>query len=158
MEILVVVAIISLIASSILLNTSFNRPQDRLEAHTEKLAKTLTLLLQEAILNDANYALGLIPEGYLVLQYDGEEWGIPADRFLGSLKTTHSFDDELVIDQQLVAAAAADDPKPHILLLASGEMTPFEWAVRDRENELASTLRADLIGRIEIDPTAQGLQ
>ena len=68
LEILVVVAVISLIASTILLNTSFGKPQDQLDRHTRDIGKTLRLLLVEAIINDSNFALSLVPGGYLVLE------------------------------------------------------------------------------------------
>ena len=147
MEIIVVVAVISLIASAILLNTNFNRPADRLETHVEKLAKTLTLLLQEAILNDANYAISLLPNGYTVLQFNGETWSEPEDRFILSLKVTGSdYRDELTINQRLVVPVKADELQPHILLLASGETTPFEWVLRDEKNRLGSKITSDILG------------
>jgi general secretion pathway protein H len=148
LEILVVVAVISIIASTIMLNTNFNRPEDALKKHTEKVTKTLKLLMQEAIINDTNYALSLVPGGYLVMEASGEEWVPSQDKFLKSLASQYSYSDELIIDNQIVSIEKKDKPDPHILILASGEMLPFEWHITDRENQISTVIKGNLVGDI----------
>ena len=157
LEILVVVAVISIITSTILLNTNFNRPEETLKQHSKKISKTLKLLMQEAILNDNNYALSLFPGGYIVLEFNGEEWLPSEDKFLLSLKGQYTFSDELIIDSQIIKIEKKDKPDPHILILASGEMTPFEWHISDREHDLNVVIKANLLGDISSEGPAVSL-
>jgi hypothetical protein len=70
------------------------------------------------------------------------------DVFLKGLAREHGYDDELVIDNAVVAIEKTTPPKPHILILSSGEMTPFQWDISDAENRLRMRLQSDLLGRI----------
>lgn len=158
LEILVVVAVISIIASTILLNTSFNRPESKINQHVAVLGKTLKLLIQEAILNDKNYALSLVPGGYLVLEYGGQEWQQTEDRFFKNLQDEHAFSDELVIDNYMIVIKKQEKPQPHIFILASGEMTAFQWDIEDRANNLRVRLTSSLLGDITIEGPVESLQ
>ncbi len=157
LEILVVVAVISIIASTILLNTDFHRPSSELKRHTGQLSKTLQLLLQEAILEDRNFALSIDPGHYQVLEYDGKAWSQSKDRFLNKLQRKYPYEDELTIDKKLVKIEKTDPPKPQILLLASGEMTPFQWDIIDTKNHLQMRLSATLLGKLTSEGPAESL-
>ncbi|MCP4077389.1 MAG: prepilin-type N-terminal cleavage/methylation domain-containing protein [Gammaproteobacteria bacterium] len=151
MEILVVVAVISIIASTILLNTSFHRPASELKQHAGNLNKTLQLLMQEAILEDRNFALSLLPKGYMVLEYDGQEWAQSSDKFLMKLQKEHDYSDELIIDSNIVKIEQKDKADPHILMLSSGEMSVFEWNIEDRKNNLRVKLTSTMLGSITME-------
>ncbi len=158
LEILVVVAVISIITSTILLNTNLNRPDEALKQHSSRLSKTLKLLSQEAILNDINYALSLVPGGYLVEVFNGEEFVPSEDKFLKKLANQYAYIDELIIDGQIVKVEKKEKPDPHILILSSGEMTPFEWHISDKEHEINSVIKANLLGEITSEGPAVSLQ
>ena len=157
LEILVVVAIISLSVTVILLNLSLSRPDRELGEHAQRLSKTMQLLMQEAILDDKNFALSVVPSGFLVLQYDGAEWQQTEDPFLKSLQQKHDYVDELVIDRNVVAIDKKDRPDPHILILSSGEMTPFQWDIKDGENRFSVRLLSNMLGRITIEGPTENL-
>jgi general secretion pathway protein H len=158
LEILVVVAVISIITSTILLNTNLSRPDEALKQHTLRVSKTLKLLMQEAILNDVNYALALVPGGYLVLEFSGEEFLPSEDKFLKKLANHYSYTDELIIDNQIIKVEKKDKPDPHILILSSGEMTPFEWHISDPDNEINTVIKANMLGEISSEGPAVSLQ
>ena len=151
LEILVVVAVISIIASTILLNTSFHRPATELKKHASNLGKTLQLLMQEAILEDRNFALSVVPKGYMVLEYEAQEWIQSADKFLLKLGKEHEYSDELMVDNNPVNIEKTEQPQPHILILASGEMSVFQWDIEDRENNLHIRLSSTMLGNITIE-------
>lgn len=157
LEILVVVAVISIIASTILLNTNLSRPDNELKKHASTAGKTLQLLMQEAIMGDHNYALSLMPGGYQVLEYDGNDWSLSKDPFFLSLQSEHEYYDELVIDQSIVKIEKTEKPQPHILILASGEMSVFEWNIEDRENNLRVRINSSMLGNIVIQGPAESL-
>ena len=151
MEILVVVAVISIIASTILLNTNFHRPASELQKHASYLGKTLQLLMQEAILEDRNFAISVVPKGYLVLEYDGQEWIQSSDKFLLKLQKEHEYSDELIIDSNIVKIEKKDKLEPHILILSSGEMSVFEWNIEDKINNLRVKLNSTMLGDITME-------
>lgn len=157
LEILVVVAVISIIASTILLNTTLSRPETELKKHATILGKTLQLLMQEAILEDRNYALSLMPGGFQILEYDGNAWTASKDPYFLSLQKKHDFSDELVIDTNIIKIEKTEEPQPHILILASGEMTVFQWHIEDRENNLRVRINSGMLGNILIEGPAESL-
>ena len=157
LEIMVVVAVISIITSTILLNTSFKRPENELKEYAGRLQKTLRLLMQEAILDDKNYALSVIPGGYVILEYNGQEWLPSEDKFLQKLSQTHTFEERVVIDNAEISIEKTDKPQPHILVLSSGEMTPFEWVVEDPDTELQVKLNSNLLGDIIMEGPSASL-
>lgn len=157
LEILVVVGVISVIASTILLNTNLSRPDTEIKKHASTIGKTLQLLMQEAILEDRNFALSLLPGGYQILEYDGNEWSISKDSFFLKLQKKHDFTDELVIDNSIISVEKTDEPVPHILVLASGEMSVFQWNIEDRENDLRIRITSSMLGKILIEGPAQSL-
>jgi general secretion pathway protein H len=157
LEILVVVAVISIITSTILLNTNLSRPDEALKQHTSRVSKTLKMLMQEAILNDKNYALSLVPNGYLVLEFTGDKFEPSEDKFLKKLANQYSYTDELIINNQIVKIVKKgkdEEPDPHILILSSGEMMPFEWHISDTENEINSVIKANMLGDISSEGPA----
>lgn len=157
LEILVVVAVISVIASTILLNTNLKRPDTELKQHASRLGKTVQLLLQEAILEDRNYALSLIPFSFVILEYNGEEWLPSEDRFIKSLPKIHTYRDELTVDNALIAIEKTDKPVPHILILASGEMSVFQWQIDDPQNNLQIRIESNMLGNITIEGPVESL-
>jgi general secretion pathway protein H len=157
LEILVVVGVISVIASTILLNTNLSRPETKIKNHASTVGKTLQLLLQEAILEDKNYALSLVPDGYLILEYDGSEWLPSKDKYLLKLQKRHDFEDELIIDNSIISVEKTDKPLPHILMLASGEMSVFQWNIADQQNDLRIRITSSMLGKILIEGPAQSL-
>lgn len=151
MEILVVVAVISIMVSTILLNTNFHRPLSELKAHSTNLSKTLQLLMQEAILENRNFAVSVLPQSYVILQYDGAEWVPVVDKLLLSLQKKYTYSDELLIDGNIISIQDTEKPEPQILILASGEMTVFEWNIEDRKNHLQVKLTSTMLGSITIE-------
>jgi general secretion pathway protein H len=157
MEILVVVAVISVIASTILLNTNLKRPGAELKEHASRIGKTLKLLMQEAILEDRNYALSLVPDSFIILEYNGQEWLPSEDRFILGLQKEHQYEDEVTIDNAIIAIEKTEKPVPHILILSSGEMSVFQWAIADRENNLRALVTSNMLGGITIEGPAESL-
>ncbi len=150
-----VVAVIAIILSTILLNTRISRPETALQQHGRNLAKTLRLLLDEAQLEDVNYALWLQPGRYQVLIYDGENWLPMKDRLFTRLARQHAYEDELVVNGQPLEIGKSDKPRPHILILSSGETTPFDWRIIDRRNGLVLRLQGDGLGSTRIEGPAR---
>jgi len=48
----------------------------------------------------------------------------------------------------VVKSVEESDPVPHILILSSGEMTPFEWQIRDSDARASITIFGDFLGNV----------
>jgi general secretion pathway protein H len=155
-EILVVVIIVTISVSAILLSTSFVSGSDDLKELGNDLSKTIRLLYQEAIFENKNYAISINHQGFKVLEYDGEDWTESRQSFFRKVKLNESQQSSLVIENLLVESVDQSDPVPHILILSSGEMTPFEWEIRDSDARASITIFGDFLGNVLAnDPVPQ---
>ncbi len=155
-EILVVVIIITISVSAILFSTSFATGSGDLKVLGSDLGKTLRLLYQEAIFENKNFAISLKHEGFIVLEYDGQDWSETRQGFLRKVKLNPDQRSKLLIDELVVKSVAREDPVPHILILSSGEMTAFEWYINDIEAKSSITIYGDILGNILVnDPVPQ---
>lgn len=157
-EIIVVIVVISVITSTILLNTRLNRPEAKLKNYAEAISDTLGILIQEAILEDINYAISVQPGSFVVLEYNGEDWLPSKDRFFQNRSQVTQYEDELEINEQLVAIEKKEKPDPHILVLSDGQMTPFVWDIKDREHDVQIRLTGSVLGKVVMEgPTGSFL-
>ncbi len=150
LELIVVVTLAGIIVTGVLLNTSLINPNHKFEALTQNIAKLLKYAHQEGRLNNENYALSITPDGYVFLVLDDNQW-IPLNiKPLQPQNKLKHYKQELLIDEKIVKPLTKDKIEPHILLLASGEMSPFEWTLSDRENELLMTITGTFNGQINV--------
>lgn len=155
-EIIVVVIIVTISASAILFSTSFTSGSSDLKILGNDLSKTMRLLYQEAIFENRNFAISLNHQGFKVLEYDGQDWAESQQSFFRKVKLNESQQSSLIIENLVVASVDQSDPVPHILILSSGEMTPFEWQIRDSDTKTSITIFGDFLGNIlASDPVPQ---
>ena len=155
-EIIVVVIIVTISVSAILFSTSFISGSSDLKILGDDLSKTMRLLYQEAIFENKNYAISLNRQGFKVLEYDGQEWAETQQLFFRKVKLNESQQSKLIIENQLVESVDESNPVPHILILSSGEMTPFEWQIGDSDSKTSITIFGDFLGNIlASDPEPQ---
>jgi general secretion pathway protein H len=155
-EMLIVVIIISVSTSVILLSTSLGRDSNDLKVLGSDMSKLIQLLYQEAIFENRNFAISLKHDGYRVLEYDGQSW-IKSDQTLfRRIKLNEFQSSALVVENLAVTSVDEEELIPHILILASGEMTPFEWTIIDEATKNIIVLEGDLLGKIRMEgPTPQ---
>ena len=147
-EMLVVVIIVTISVSAILFSTSFVGGSSTLEVLGNDLSKTIRLLYQEAIFENKNYAISINHQGFKVLEYDGEEWAEAKQLFFRKVKLNESQQSNLIIENLVDTSDEESDPVPHILILSSGEMTPFEWQIRDSDARASITIFGDFLGNV----------
>ena len=147
-EILVVVIIVTISVSAILFSTSFVSGSSDLKVLGNDLSKTIRLLYQEAIFENKNYAISINHQGFKVLEYDGQDWAEAKQLFFRKVKLKESQRSNLIIENLLVKSVEESDPVPHILILSSGEMTPFEWQIRDSDARASITIFGDFLGNV----------
>ncbi|MFV2032420.1 MAG: hypothetical protein ACC663_07985, partial [Gammaproteobacteria bacterium] len=101
-----------------------------------------------AIFENRNYAISLLDQGFNVLEYDGEDWVVSEQSFFSRIKLSESQSSSLVVENFAIETVSSGSLVPHILILASGEMSPFEWNITDSDIGASITIQGDLLGNI----------
>ena len=140
----------------------------------DQLAELMDMVSQEAIMRGQEYGLRVEPHAYQFLLYDGHTWGTPAD---DSLFAKRDLGDDVSFSLQLegnpvtlapdaatdataaaatnTASAGADTatpatPTPQVMLLSSGELTPFEITVMGVDKNAPYTIKGTLVDGIQL--------
>ncbi|MCP4335512.1 MAG: hypothetical protein GY785_22915, partial [Gammaproteobacteria bacterium] len=53
-----------------------------------------------------------------------------------------------LIDDRVFDITTKSNPEPHILILSSGEMTLFEWRIRDELTQSGIVLQGNMLGGV----------
>lgn len=133
LEVLVVVALISIIVGFVVLSIGDGGKTQLLEQNAKRLASLLKLVSEEAILTNQEFALAVTEEGYEFQILDGKDWAaIADDPILRARQLESGMRIALSIDNIEIDLQAQDDKQPdRLFLLSSGEMTPFEITLKD---------------------------
>lgn len=148
-EILVVLVIISIISAVAVLSLGTLGRDPPAKHAAEKLTALLNLASDQAVMDGDQYGLRVETHGYEFLRYDGLHWNpVQDDSLLRARHVDSSVQLILHLDGAVTklpqaqtsagaagaelpgdADAASNPPLPQILLLSSGEITPFEITV-----------------------------
>ena len=134
-ELLVVVFIIGLFAGMAVLSLNVIGVDRELEREALRLRSLLDTLMDEAVLQTRDYGVLFTNNGYRFLVYDYRtmSWLDPVgDELLREHRLTEPLamtlfleDREVVLDSEY-EPEFGQQPQPQVMLLASGEITPFE--------------------------------
>lgn len=149
-ELIVVVTLAGIIVAGVLLNSSLINPHQKFITMTNKIAKLMHHAHQQAELSNENYALSLTKKGYVFLVFQGDSWAAMTKKPLIAADIPERYKLELTIDNKLVDRLKKDEFNPHVLLLASGEMSPFEWTFSDLDNDLEIIITGVYNGKLNI--------
>ena len=147
-ELLIVVAIVAITLSMIQFSMGLGDENRDLKRIGKDLGQLFHLLNQEAVFESRNFAISVKDKGFIVLEFDGGAWTAVDDSFFTRIKMTESQRSELIIADLVVDISAKTEPPPHILILSSGEMTPFEWRIRDEYSQFGIVLQGNMLGAV----------
>jgi general secretion pathway protein H len=163
LEILVTLVIVAAMAG-LLVFSFHDNSQQRLQREAGDLAALLNLAADEAVLRGVEIGLVINEEGYRFVVFDAKkkEWQALPDKPLG----THAFRDTYQIvfaldgenvDKQalerirkLSERSAEENLRPMLLLLSSGEVTPFTLTLSHAA--ASATLSSDGVNPIAVQP------
>lgn len=171
-EILVVLVIISIVTAVGLLSLGSLGANPAAENAAQKLAAITDLVAQQAVMRGQQYGLRVAPHAYEFLVYDGSKWSPVSD---DELLRPRQLDSSVTLSLELqgtaihlpVSKPAGDDLlasdagdnqteiKPQILLLSSGELTPFIITLRGTDGKYSYRVTGDLQHGIRYVPPDQ---
>lgn len=157
-EIMVVVVIIGTVITFGVLGMM---PDDdrELENQARRLHTVLELAHENALLEARELGLILEPDGYRFTELVNDEWrGIDSSPH-GYLRP-HTMPDHLRLEVELDGLPGerepgrSEDDRPGIMLLSSGEITPFRLRISERHarGDAHYLLRGELMGRLSLRP------
>ena len=135
LELLVVVAIIGILVGAVVLSVSVVGADREAEEETRRLQGLIDLLHEDSLMQSRDYGLMLTTGGYRFYAYDYKQlkWlEVAGDKLL----TEHALRDQLVLalaldgkdvklEKKFETIDREKDPQPQIMILSSGEITPF---------------------------------
>lgn len=155
LELLAVIVIIGIILSFAVPSMNTGGRAQVLEQEARRLSSLVEMAAQEAVLQSQELGMLVTAHGYVFLSFQENAWHrIENDQELRPRELPADIQIELIVEElpaDLVVQDKEDDQKdkkgkeaPQILLLSSGEMTPFEIRLRSEQG----SSRYQLIGRV----------
>ena len=171
-ELLVVVVIITVISAVALLSIGILGDDRDLQREARRLSSLIELANDEAAIQGRDYGLEIMESGYRFVEYDpflNQWYEIIGDDFLRPRQIKEGLEFELTIEDRrvLLDASAAeterdeddtdltDDYIPHILIMSSGDVSPFELRLLRPNDRAALSLTMSLAGELEIQDDGQ---
>jgi general secretion pathway protein H len=160
LELLVVIAIIGILVGAVVLSVSVVGSDREAEQEVRRLQGLVDLLHEDSLMQSRDYGLMLTTGGYRFYVYDYKQlkWlEVAGDKLLA----------EHAVRNQLVLALALDgkdvelqkkfetidrekDPQPQVMILSSGEITPFVLDVSREGVRGHFSLTSDVDGKLAV--------
>ena len=134
-EILVVMVLLGLLSGVAVFTLGSGKQQRELSNEAQRLHALLRMASEEAILSNTEIGVAINEEGYEFLEYDDKEFTWSNTK-ITSLKP-HSFPEWVSVEFnrdgdkiKLLGKDEDDSKRPDMMLLSSGEVTPFTMTLQ----------------------------
>lgn len=162
-ELMVVLVIVAVMATLLVIGGGDNAAR-KLQREAEGLAALLNLAADEAVMQGMELGLFVDGNGYRFLLLDQESglWQEVEEKPLQRRDFEQPYELQFELDgerldekqraqlQQLASRRGGDQPAPMLLLLSSGEVTPFRLTFSLRGEERVVELRSDGLNPISV--------
>jgi general secretion pathway protein H len=168
-ELLVVIAIAAILVTIVVISFNLVGDDRAVEKQVVKLSTLIDMASDEAQIQGRDYGLEFLQAGYRFVEYDPflNVWNeVVGDDLL----QPRALDDDMVVElfledrrvllQAKVKDTEVDDDKPnrdltddylpHVLIMASGDITPFRLDIVRLTDDLAIGLELEFGGKLEI--------
>ena len=172
-EILVVLVIVGILTAVAFLSFGILADNDNLDREARRLSSLIQLVTDEATTQGRDFGLEFMSGGYRFVEYDPllDQWfEVIGDDFLRQRQMDEGVEFELFLEERRVLLhteareterdqeEADDDPRrdltddylPHVLIMSSGDVTPFELRFLRDVDRSEITLAMTLAGEMEV--------
>lgn len=156
-ELLVVVVIIAIIASVAVLSVNVLGRDSEITEETRRLAGLLSMVQEQAEMQNRDFGLRLEERRYDFLRYDvrSAEWvAVPAEKLLRPRELPAGLRFRLFLEaREAILRPPADKKKPRppqIMVLSSGDLTEFELQLQREDSDHEATIIGRVNGTIEV--------
>jgi general secretion pathway protein H len=171
-ELLVVIVIIAVISGVALLSLGILGDDRNLQREVRRLSSLIELANDEASIQGRDFGLEILESGYRFVEYDpflNQWYEMIGDNLLRPRQVEEGMEFELFIEDRRVLLDTeatemereeddrnlTDDYIPHILIMSSGDVSPFELRLLRPNDRTALTLTMSLTGELEIEGNDQ---
>jgi general secretion pathway protein H len=148
-EVMVVIVIIGVLINFVTISIGRNSPQDQLKTEAERLSSLIGLASEEALLRSAVIGVDISEDEYSFLRLEEGVWQAMDDNLFRARQLPEGMEFKIA-STQLVGEDEEEDI-PEIILLNSGEMTPFELKLSSDRIESYYRLTGDEMGERTLD-------
>jgi general secretion pathway protein H len=169
-EILVVLVIVGIIVAAALLSLGTLGDNRNLQNEARRLATLLQMATDDATIQGRDFGIEVMTAGYRFVEHDPwlNQWlEVTDDDLMRERKLEEGTEFELVIEEHRVlleddaqetereaeeihARDLTDDYLPHILILSSGDASPFELRIVRSSDRAEVLIRMSAAGELEI--------
>lgn len=169
-ELLVVIVIVGIVISIAVLSVGLLSEERRLETEARRFSSLVEVAQDEAMMQGREFGLELMQTSYRFVEFDPytSQWQeLFDDDLLRQRELPDDVEFDLFIEGRRVLLEAdpakladADDASrsggklksyaPHLMIFSSGDVTPFELALRHRPSDESVVLEGNLFGAIEL--------
>lgn len=150
-EVLVVILIIGIIINFVVVRVGHKNPLDELKVEARRFTSLLELASEEALLRSELIGVIVKEDAYLFMVLDEESW-IPIQETVFRERTLPaSFRLKILTEQPMEDQSDSETQTPDIILLPSGEITPFEVKVSSDLSEDFFRISGAETGILQLD-------
>ena len=171
-EIMVVITLIGIVISMTLISANLLRDDREVEKQVLRLSSIIQAVSEEAQMQGRDFGIELMRAGYRFVEYDPifEVWvQIEDDDLLRQRELTEGMEFELVMEGRRVPLDVGmkklesgenrdgererdltDDYLPHILMMSSGDITPFQLELIRVKDDMRVGLEMKYAGKLEV--------
>jgi general secretion pathway protein H len=150
-EVMVVVVIIGILINFTVLSLRSHSPADQLNEESQRLKSLIEIASEEALLRSSLIGVDISETGYGFLRLEEETWQPVNDTLLRN----RELPEEVSISLTLAQPPSDDDDEekrtPEIILLNSGEITPFDLKISSIHSDDYFRLSGDETGELILD-------
>lgn len=153
LELLVVLVIIGIVVSFAVLSVGDGGRAAVVKREAQRLEGLLQLVSQQAVMQSRNYAVEFDPDGYSFLELDQStnRWTpVKDDNTLRARKLPQGLTLDVHLQDQPGQQLGRKRHKPMVMLLSSGEMTPFDATLSAGGKAGGYRLSGDMLGHVTL--------
>ena len=150
-EVMVVVVIIAIIINVAVISFNNNPRAEQLSKEAERLSKLLEIAAEEALLRSSLIGVDITEQGYGFLRLVDGTWQPLDDDLFRDRELPEELKLTIVTSQQSSDGEDEKQRTPEIILLNSGEMTPFDLKISSRESEDYYRLNGSETGELSLN-------
>ena len=177
-ELLVVIVIVGIVSAVALLSFGILGDDRNLQREARRMGSLIELANDEATMQGRDYGLEIMQSGYRFVEHDPftEQWHeIIGDETLRPRQLEEQMEFELFLEDRRIlleedaAVTERDEDEdeddtnrsliedyiPHVLILSSGDITPFELRIVRQQDRTEITMTMSLLGEFEIQTNDQ---
>ncbi len=153
-----VLVLVGIMIAGVSLSLGDGGREARIKQEAQRLLQLLTLAGEESVLASRESGLLLHQRGYRFVLHDGEQWLPNEDHMFRPRTLPEGMAAELYLDGMLIplpleplSLEGDEPPSPQVLILSSGERSPFELILAwDELPALAFRLEGPMLGPLRL--------